>query len=172
MRKVLLALLSGALVMSGGAVYSAKNAPAKKPAAKKPAPKKPVAKAKGKEVFVCPVMGGKVASAKTAAGKSTYKGTTYYFCCAGCKPEFDKNPAKFVPGDKKAEAPKLKAVEQLACAVTGEKIASADKAAGKIERDGKTYHFCCGGCKSKFEADPEKYTAKASETDAHAGHNH
>jgi YHS domain-containing protein len=32
---------------------------------------------------------------KTAAGKSEYKGTTYYFCSPGCKREFDKDPGKF-----------------------------------------------------------------------------
>lgn len=33
---------------------------------------------------------------KTAAAKSEYKGTTYYFCCQGCKVEFDASPEKFV----------------------------------------------------------------------------
>ena len=33
---------------------------------------------------------------KTAKYKSDYNGKTYYFCAAGCKATFDKNPAKFV----------------------------------------------------------------------------
>jgi len=33
---------------------------------------------------------------KTAAGKSEYKGQTYYFCSAGCKKAFDKEPDKYV----------------------------------------------------------------------------
>jgi YHS domain-containing protein len=33
---------------------------------------------------------------KTAAGKSDYKGKTYYFCSSGCKSDFDKTPEKFV----------------------------------------------------------------------------
>ena len=32
---------------------------------------------------------------KTAAGKSEYQGQTYYFCSAGCKKAFDKEPAKY-----------------------------------------------------------------------------
>jgi len=32
---------------------------------------------------------------KRAAGSSIYGGRTYYFCSAGCKSSFDKNPAKF-----------------------------------------------------------------------------
>jgi len=31
----------------------------------------------------------------TAKYKSEYGGTTYYFCCAGCKQKFDQEPAKY-----------------------------------------------------------------------------
>ena len=30
-----------------------------------------------------------------AAGSSTYKGQTYYFCALSCKETFDKNPEKY-----------------------------------------------------------------------------
>ena len=33
---------------------------------------------------------------KTAAGKSEYKGQTYYFCSTGCKKAFDKEPEKYI----------------------------------------------------------------------------
>ena len=33
---------------------------------------------------------------KTAAGKSEYKGQTYYFCAPGCKAAFDKEPEKYL----------------------------------------------------------------------------
>jgi Cu+-exporting ATPase len=32
----------------------------------------------------------------TAAGKSEYKGQTYYFCAAGCKKAFDADPEEYV----------------------------------------------------------------------------
>ena len=32
---------------------------------------------------------------KTAAGKSEYRGQTYYFCSTGCKKAFDKEPEKY-----------------------------------------------------------------------------
>ncbi|MBV9851871.1 MAG: YHS domain-containing protein [Armatimonadetes bacterium] len=57
---------------------------------------KPKAKAAAQAVLVCPVTGEKIASIKDAQGHSTYKGKTYYFCCASCKPEFDKNPDKYI----------------------------------------------------------------------------
>jgi YHS domain-containing protein len=31
-----------------------------------------------------------------AAAQSTYKGQPYYFCCTGCKKQFDAAPEKFV----------------------------------------------------------------------------
>jgi len=44
---------------------------------------------------VCPVMGRKVKKAE-AKWTSEYKGKKYYFCCASCKPKFDKNPGKYL----------------------------------------------------------------------------
>ena len=37
---------------------------------------------------------------ETAEYKSEYGGTTYYFCGAGCKRAFDKNPTEFVGHDR------------------------------------------------------------------------
>lgn len=36
---------------------------------------------------------------ETAEYQSSYQGATYYFCGAGCKRAFDKNPAEFVKQD-------------------------------------------------------------------------
>ena len=40
----------------------------------------------------------------TAAGKSEYKGQTYYFCSPGCKRSFDKDPEKYVGAGAQPEA--------------------------------------------------------------------
>ena len=32
---------------------------------------------------------------KEVAGKSEYRGKTYYFCGPGCKKDFDRNPEKY-----------------------------------------------------------------------------
>ncbi len=42
-----------------------------------------------------PVCGMEIDPAK-AAGKSEYKGQTYYFCSPGCKKSFDKDTEKYV----------------------------------------------------------------------------
>ncbi len=47
------------------------------------------------EPYKDPVCGMDV-DPKTTAGKSEYRGQTYYFCSAGCKKAFDKEPAKYV----------------------------------------------------------------------------
>ena len=49
------------------------------------------------------------------------------------------------------------------CAVTGEEIGAPDQAFEKTAYSGKTYYFCCAGCKPKFEANPAKYAAAADQ---------
>ena len=43
----------------------------------------------------CPVSGKKVTVASDTAF-SVYKDQTYFFCCPGCKPKFDKEPETFL----------------------------------------------------------------------------
>ncbi len=45
-----------------------------------------------------PVCGMEV-NPESAAGKSEYKGETYYFCAPGCKKAFDQEPEKYVGGE-------------------------------------------------------------------------
>ncbi len=60
-----------------------------------------------KSALICPVTGDKIASVKRAVGKSTFKGKSYYFCCAGCKPRFDKQPATFVRNANRGKFEKM-----------------------------------------------------------------
>ena len=78
------AAVAALTLFAAPAVFAQGTAAAKKPAAAKTA-----------APIVCAVMGDKVPDVKTAKF-SVYKGKKYYFCCAGCKPEFDKTPAKYV----------------------------------------------------------------------------
>ena len=34
---------------------------------------------------------------RSAAGQSTYEGTTYYFCSLGCREAFEKEPGRYLP---------------------------------------------------------------------------
>lgn len=60
-----------------------------------------------KTALICPVTGDKIASTKAAVGHSAYKGKTYYFCCAGCKPRFDRDPATFIKNSKSGKFEKM-----------------------------------------------------------------
>lgn len=48
-------------------------------------------------------------------------------------------------------------VKDVVCGMTiDEKTAKG----GQSEYKGQTYYFCAPGCKTKFDADPKKYTGK------------
>lgn len=100
------------------------------------------------DAAVDPVCGMKV---KKSEAKATYEldGKMYYFCMEACKEKFVKDPEQYV---KKSE-------EKMTCPVSGEEIDKSE-ASGSYEYSGKTYYFCCDGCKDKFLKDPEKYVKK------------
>ena len=83
MKHLLLTL--SALTVVAGAAFAAPGQD------KAPKTAKPDTKA-AKTALICPVTGDKIASVKDSVGHSAYKGKTYYFCCAMCKPKFDKAP--------------------------------------------------------------------------------
>jgi YHS domain-containing protein len=67
-------------------------------------------KTKTPKTIVCAVTGGKVDIAKATKDHmyTDYKGRRYFFCCAGCPEEFNKDKAKYskspsieTPKDKK-----------------------------------------------------------------------
>ena len=74
------------LIALAGMVIAPIATPVQADQIKKPAPAK----------LICPVTGSTIDSVADAAGSSVYKGKKYYFCCSGCKPQFDKDPSKFV----------------------------------------------------------------------------
>ncbi len=102
----------------------------------------------GDAAVKCLVMGHEIGDLEEAESHE-YKGKTYYFCCAGCKEKFVKDPEKYVKsnGDK------------IICPVNGNEVKDPEKATSSVYK-GKTYYFCCPGCKEPFDKDPEKYLNK------------
>lgn len=47
-------------------------------------------------------------------------------------------------------------VEQVRDVVCGMTV-DPETASASATQDGKTYYFCCGGCKRAFEKNPENY---------------
>ena len=74
--------------VASAATASAEKAPAGTPIAFDGMP------AVGTKAY-CPV-GKEEFAVKASTQSSVWNGKTYVFCCPDCKPEFDKNPAKFV----------------------------------------------------------------------------
>lgn len=52
-----------------------------------------------------------------------------------------------------------KVEEKVVCPVSGETVLKS-QAKATYEYEGKTYYFCCEGCKEKFVKDPAKYIGK------------
>lgn len=138
----------------------------------------------------CAVTGEEV---KDTSSPVTYNNKNYYICCAGCKPQFSKNPAKYskmadlrseiytaeqklaalkaeFAAVEKAQAPapsKTSAASGEAyCAIMGSVIPAAKAGTLTTAYNGKTYEFCCGGCKTKFDSDPAKNAAAADKRTA------
>lgn len=62
-------------------------------------------------------------------------------------------PAVAIPVKPAGEA---KIGDRTRCPTSDEEfVVTADSP--KVEYNGKTYYFCCGGCDQKFARDPEKY---------------
>lgn len=46
--------------------------------------------------------------------------------------------------------------DRTTCPTSGEEF-TVTPTSPKVEYQGKTYYFCCGGCDAKFAREPEKY---------------
>lgn len=109
-------------------------------------------------VPMCPVMSDEPADMFLSV--DTDEGPVY-MCCKGCVKRFNRNPDKYADAVKKqravlAKLPKM----QVLCPVSNEPV-DTDVS---LKHDGKDVHFCCGGCKSKFEAEPAKFTKQLAKS--------
>jgi xanthine dehydrogenase accessory factor len=93
-----------------------------------------------------PVCGMEVTIAKAKATYE-YEGSTYYFCCAGCKTAFTKNPEPYV---QHQPATAIDPVCQM--------IVEIATAQYSTEYNGSTYYFCCAGCKAAFDKHPSEHS--------------
>ena len=74
-------------------------------------------------------------------------------CSCGCKGNTCGTNQQSVPQDVKEE--------KVQCPVMKNWVLPSE-AADKVTYKDKTYYFCCGGCKEKFLAEPEKYISELS----------
>jgi YHS domain-containing protein/uncharacterized membrane protein YraQ (UPF0718 family) len=154
---LLMAVMAWRFVMTGG--IEMLRAHARRPAA-------------GPELVRDPVCGMSVDPA-TAAEEVEYFGTTQYFCSAGCRSKFEKDPARYTaqPAEP-AFAGHLSHSPVIAATPGGqmEKQSAIDPVCGmsvdpahaeyRSFQKGNTYYFCSGGCKETFDKDPAKFIAR------------
>ena len=130
------------------------------------------------EVTKDPVCGLNVdeSKAKAAGFQGTFKNQNYYFCSAGCKEHFEKNPERYAAKPDEIQKPASGAAGDRGQAaeavktkdpVCGHEVDETQaKAAGLTSNyQGKTYYYCSYGCNKQFDNDPESYLNQ----EAHGG---
>jgi Cu+-exporting ATPase len=114
------------------------------------------ASASGETACVDPVCG------MTVAADSDHhlerEGTTYRFCCGGCREKFLADPERYL-------APS--APETFVDPVCGMSVAADSPHRG--EHEGSTYSFCSAGCVERFRADPERFLGGGDDVEATSG---
>lgn len=106
---------------------------------------------------------------ENAAGTSTYKGETIYFCSFHCKERFDNNPVYFMAAAAPKGEPQKKTQKEMAAAEAGAHETAHETAKDPIcgmvvdknkslkkELGGRMYYFCSDGCMRTFEAPEEE----------------
>jgi uncharacterized protein len=98
----------------------------------------------------------------TATEEVTYMGAPHYFCSAGCRSKFEKDPARYMSqvdeiGGKME--PHASAIDPV-CGMS----VDPDHAEYRSFQKGETYYFCSAGCKQTFDKDPAKYVARPKTT--------
>jgi Cu+-exporting ATPase len=95
---------------------------------------------------VDPVCGMKIKK-EDAKFTHIHNDKTDYFCMEECKDKFVKAPGNYIRADE----------DVMTCPVSGESFKKSEFTES-TDYEGKTYYFCCAGCKDKFEKNPAKYT--------------
>ena len=88
----------------------------------------------------------------TAKHTAEYAGTTYYFCCNGCREKFVADPARFLAAKTTSVAAKAETRDP----VCGMKVDPAT-AKNTAEYAGEKHFFCSSKCREKFVAEPARY---------------
>ncbi len=112
-----------------------------------------VVRAEDKPVTICPVLHNPIAAVTKETQFSDFKGVRYYFCCDGCKPQFDKDQAKFLKDDKsKGKLLGLSLFDPVATTPI-----EAEKATVHSDYNGVRYLFASKDNKKTFDKEPKKY---------------
>lgn len=164
---VVLSLSFWYFILVGGLTYGAEGKP-------QVTEHKIVKEEIGKD-FTCVMCGMEMKVAKNTPAVD-YKGKTYYFCGAGEKKAFSKNPEKYatqestdsliaVTGYNEHKITDEELGKEATCPVT-KKSFKITRNTPAIDFQGKTYYFCCPGCLDKFMASQTASDSLKAEPDS------
>ena len=90
-----------------------------------------------------------------------HDGQVYYFCCAGCQAAFKTDPSQFLTPSMDAGTSGSTAGPSAVDPVCGMTV-DPETATVSHDHAGRTYYFCCDGCCTKFQSDPQRYAGPAA----------
>lgn len=114
------------------------------------------------EEHIDPVCGMRV-NPLTARHTFEYRSKAYFFCCEGCRTKFEAAPASFLsrPAGAPVQITLGKSLPVVTPTLAEDPVCHMKvdpaRAAGKINYQDKTWHFCAESCRRKFSVDPERY---------------
>jgi YHS domain-containing protein len=107
----------------------------------------------------CPVSGMKLGSMGEPINV-VHSNRLVRFCCSGCLPKFNADPAKYVGKLDEAVKKQQRADYPLdTCVISGMKLGSMGDPY-EIVVGNRLVRFCCAGCEPKFRKDPHDSLAK------------
>ncbi|HTZ45874.1 MAG TPA: permease [Jatrophihabitans sp.] len=89
-----------------------------------------------------------------APAQARLGGAEVWFCSDHCKARFLDNPGRFSNGEAEPDGPDQAGATDPVCGMTVDPAHAEHRA----DWQGRTYYFCCGGCRAAFLADPERHT--------------
>ena len=107
---------------------------------------------KGDESKVICLVSGEVIEGDYKEESAKYKEGEVYFCCGGCKMDFEEDASKFSTAANFQLLATKQYSETNVCPVTGRKI----KSKKEVVVDGVSVDLCCGGCVKKVNKSNNK----------------
>lgn len=106
----------------------------------------------------CPVSGAKLGSEGTPISLN-YEGRDVKFCCGGCVGKFKADADKFIAQiDAAVVKQQMEYYAMDTCPVSESKLGGMGTPIDYVYNN-RLVRFCCGGCISKLNADPDKFIA-------------
>ena len=105
-----------------------------------------------KEDKVTSVVSGDVIEGDYKEESAKYKDGEVYFCCGGCKMDFEEDASKFSTAANLQLVSTKQYSQTTVCVVSGRKI----KSKKEVVVDGVSVDLCCGGCVKKVNKSNNK----------------